>query len=386
MPDLDKALQDRRAQALYRSRRIVEGPQQPQMRIDGREVVSFCSNDYLGLANHPKVVAAFRQAAETCGVGSGAAHLINGHNRYHHQLEAALAAFVGAPRALLFSTGYMANLGIVQALMTRGDAIYADRLNHASLLDGARLSGARLRRYPHGDVAALTAMLERCSARNRLIMSDGVFSMDGDIAPLPALIRLATATDAWLLIDDAHGFGLLGDDGRGTLSLHRTAPNDKLILMGTLGKAAGVAGAFVAGSENLIEYLIQTARTYIFTTAMPAANAAATLASLELIRNEPERRARLHEHIEYFRRQARQAGVPLLPSDTAIQGIPCGENAAAVQLGQQLWERGYLVTPIRPPTVPPGTARLRLTLSTAHRREQIDGVIAALAEALDTQR
>ena len=380
MRDLSRELAERRRDHLYRSRRVAQSPQQPVMRIDGRQVISFCSNDYLGLANHPEVIAAFTAAARDSGVGAGAAHLINGHHERHHQLEQALAEFVGAERALLFSTGYMANLGILQALVGRGDIIYADRLNHASLIDGARLSGARLRRYPHGDTGALANLLSRDETGEKLIATDGVFSMDGDLADLPALFDLARQYDAWLLIDDAHGLGVLGQHGGGSLEHHRLRLDERIILMGTLGKAFGVSGAFVAGSETLIEYLIQKARTYIFTTAMPPALAAATLASLDLIRREPQRRQRLDDLIRHFRRRAREANIPLLPSQTAIQGIPRGENEAALTLSQHLWECGFLVTAIRPPTVPKGTARLRLTLSAAHRRGQIDALIESLGE------
>jgi 8-amino-7-oxononanoate synthase len=378
MKDLRQGLRKRQAQSLYRSRRITESPQQPLMRIDGREVISFCSNDYLGLANHPAIVKAFCQAASEFGVGSGAAHLINGHSRYHHELEEALAEFTGYPRCLLFSTGYMANLGVVQALMEPGDAIFADRLNHASLLDGALLSRARLQRYPHNDVAVLDQRLAASKANDKLIMTDGVFSMDGDIAPLSQLAALANTHDAWLMVDDAHGIGVLGKQGRGTMEAASLTPNDIPILMGTLGKAFGVAGAFVAGSEDLIEHLIQTARSYIFTTAMPAAAAAATLASLEIVKQAEDRRRYLHGLVRYFRQQAGQLDLVLLESSTAIQGIVFGSNQAATQMSEQLFEAGFLVTAIRPPTVPEGTARLRLTLSASHDREQIDWLLEAV--------
>ncbi|HBS26646.1 MAG TPA: 8-amino-7-oxononanoate synthase, partial [Gammaproteobacteria bacterium] len=312
MRDFQQDLDSRKQQYLYRSRRTTSSPQAPVMQIDGREVISFCSNDYLGLANHPKVIKAFQQASNEFGVGAGAAHLINGHSRYHHQLEVALAAFVGTERALLFSTGYMANLGVVQALMKRGDRIFADRLNHASLIDGARLSDARLHRYPHQNIAGLEKLLKSKPADQRLIMTDGVFSMDGDIAQLSELMRLANTHDTWLLVDDAHGLGVLGANGRGSLEA-LDVPNQKnLILMGTLGKAFGVAGAFVAGSESLIETLIQTARTYIFTTAMPAATAAAAMTSLKIIQSEPQRRARLHDRVKYFKDHAAATGIALM--------------------------------------------------------------------------
>lgn len=378
MRDFQTELNLRKQQYLYRSRRLTTSPQAPLMQIDGREVISFCSNDYLGLANHPAVIEAFQRTASEMGVGAGAAHLINGHSHYHHKLEGALAEFVGAERALLFSTGYMANLGIVQALAGRGDKIFADRLNHASLIDGARLSGARIHRYSHRDLSALEQLLDQHSAKQRIIMTDGVFSMDGDIAPLSELMRLANSHDAWLLVDDAHGLGVLGENGRGSLETAAVLPQENLILMGTLGKAFGAAGAFVAGSEALIEYLIQTARTYIFTTAMPAATAAAAIASLKIIQTEPQRRARLNHLIAHFRSQAIALGIGLVESSTPIQCVICGDSRSAVDVSQNLWDAGFLVTAIRPPTVPKGTARLRITLSSEHSEAQIDQLLATM--------
>ncbi len=377
---LEDGLAERRRQGRYRFRRVADSPQQPVMRIDGREVVTFCSNDYLGLANHPKIIAAFQQAANEFGVGSGAAHLIDGHSRYHHRLEAALAEFVGYPRALLFSTGYMANLGTVQALVGPGDAVFADRLDHASLLDGALLSRARLQRYPHNDVAVLARRLASSKAETRLVLTDGVFSMDGDIAPLSELAATAGRHDAWLMVDDAHGIGVLGPQGRGSVAQAGLGVDEVPVLMATLGKAFGVAGAFVAGSETLIEHLIQTARSYIYTTAMPPAVAAATLASLAIVREADERRARLQANIARFRAGAGQLGLPLLASETAIQGIVTGGSEAAVRLSERLLQAGFLITAIRPPTVPEGTARLRLTLSAAHSDAQIDRLLEALAD------
>ena len=379
MKDLAKGLQQRREQSLYRSRRITGSPQQPVMQIDGRTVISFCSNDYLGLANHPGIIYAFQTAASEFGVGSGAAHLINGHSRHHHALEEALADFTGYPRCLLFSTGYMANQGVLQALMEPGDAIFSDRLNHASLLDGALLSRARLQRYPHKDVATLRKRLDASKSADKLIMTDGVFSMDGDLAPLPELAAEARNYEAWLMVDDAHGIGVLGDSGRGSLEHFSLSSTDVPILMGTLGKAFGVSGAFVAGSETLVEHLIQTARSYIFTTAMPAAIAAATLASLKLVREGGARREHLRELVRYFRAQAQLIGLDLLASDTPIQGIMLGSNEAAVKMSGQLFDAGFLVTAIRPPTVPEGTARLRLTLSASHEKVQVDRLLEAIA-------
>lgn len=381
MKDLKAELEQRKAAQLYRHRRISDSPQQIQMRIDGQDVINFCSNDYLGLANHPQVRQSFQNAANEFGTGSGAAHLINGHSRYHHALEVALAEFTGQQRALLFSTGYMANLGISQSLMSSGDAIFADRLNHASLLDGARLSNARLSRYPHRDTANLQTKLERSQADHKLIMSDSVFSMDGDIALLPELFDLAETHQTWLLIDDAHALGVIGKTGRGSLEHFDIPVDDRVILMGTLGKALGTAGAFVAGSEDLIEYLIQTARSYIYTTAMPSAIAAATLTSLKIIENEPERQQRLIDNITYFRRLAKQENLSLMDSETAIHGLLLGSNEDAVAASEMLWNQGFMVTAIRPPTVPNGTARLRITLSADHQHEHIGQLVAAIHRA-----
>ncbi len=386
MKDLRKDLQQRHEQSLYRHRRVTESPQQPQMRIDGREVVGFCSNDYLGLANHPDISAAFQRAVNDYGVGAGAAHLINGHSHYHHRLEEALAEFTGYPRCLLFSTGYMANLGTLQAVVGPGDAVFADRLNHASLLDGALLSRARLQRYPHNDIATLTQRLQGSRADDHIIVTDGVFSMDGDLAPLPELVRVARQHEAWLMVDDAHGFGVLGEQGGGSMRHFGLLPDDVPILVGTLGKAFGTAGAFVCGDETLIEYLIQHARSYIYTTAMPAAIAAATLVSLQLVQRESWRRERLQGLIRRFRQGAQQLGLQLLESTTPVQGIVLGSNQAVVGASEKLFAQGFLVTAIRPPTVPAGSARLRLTLSASHRDEQLDQLLEALADIAREQR
>ncbi|RUM93565.1 MAG: 8-amino-7-oxononanoate synthase [Thiothrix sp.] len=384
MRKLKEELRQRQAKGLYRRRRITETPQQPQMIIDGREVISFCSNDYLGLANHPSVIKAFQDTANLFGVGCGAAHLINGHTRIHHELEEALAEFTGHQRALLFSTGYMANFGLIQALVGLGDVIHADKLNHASLTDGALLSRARLHRYSHGNTDQLRKRLDESSSGEKLIITDAVFSMEGDLAPLPELASLAQEYDAWLMADDAHGLGVLGENGAGTLEHYGLTSTEVPIVMGTLGKALGTAGAFIAGSEDLIEHLIQSARTYIYTTAMPAAFAAATLASLKLVAEEPERRKRLHELVGYFREKARQFSLKLLPSDTPIQGIIIGDNLKALTVSQRIFEQGFMVTAIRPPTVPAGTARLRITLSANHNETQIDALMVLLSTAQDS--
>lgn len=380
---LRQLLEQRQEQHLYRRLRITESPQQPVMQVNGKMMLTFCSNDYLGLANHPEVIKAFQQAANQYGVGSGAAHLVNGHSRLHQQLEEALAEFTHRERALLFSTGYMANLGLVAALAERPDTVYQDRLNHASLLDAALLSSAKRVRYPHNDTQQLAKRLEAQSTGQKLIVTDGVFSMDGDTAPVKALASLAKQYGAWLIVDDAHGFGVLGETGAGLLEAEHLA-QEEAVLMGTLGKAFGTAGAFVAGSTDLIEYLIQTARPYIYTTAQPPAIAAASLASLKLIQAESWRREHLKELIQMFRHGAAQLGLALMPSSTAIQPILVGENAKAVAISQQLEQMGMLITAIRPPTVPPNTARLRITLSAAHTQEQVERLLAALNQVVNT--
>lgn len=380
MKDLHAELERRRAAGLYRSRRVLEGPQQPEQVVDGRRVVAFCSNDYLGLAAHPEVVAAFRRGVDAWGAGAGAAHLVNGHTRAHHALEEDLAAFTGRARALLFSTGYMANLGAACALVGRGDRVFEDRLNHASLIDAGLLSRARFARYRHADAGDLERRLAESKPGETLILTDGVFSMDGDVAPVPELARIARAHDARLMVDDAHGLGVLGARGAGTLEHFGLSANEVPILMGTLGKAFGTAGAFVAGSEDLIEWLIQSARSYVYTTAMPAAVAEATRAALRIVEREEERRARLRDLIARFRRGAEQLGLALMPSETPIQPILIGDADTAVALAERLLECGFLVPAIRPPTVPEGSARLRVTLCATHTDAQVDALLEALAD------
>lgn len=376
------ALQQRLAEQRYRRRRTLQTAQTPLQRLDGRELVAFCSNDYLGLATHPEVIAAFQKAATVYGVGSGASHLVNGHSAEHQALEEELAAFCGRQRALLFSTGYMANMGVISALVGRGDAVFEDRLNHASLLDGGLLSGARFQRFAHDDVAQLKARLERTEAQRKLVVVDGVFSMDGDLAPLDQLAGTCQTQQAWLMVDDAHGFGCLGERGAGVVEHFGLGVNDVPILMATLGKAMGTAGAFVAGSETLIETLIQFSRPYIYTTAMPPAVAAATRASLKLLQTESWRREHLKALIKHFRESAERIGLTLEPSMTAIQPVILGGEARALAASAALEARGFLVIAIRPPTVPVGSSRLRITLSSAHTFEQVDALLAALAEVL----
>ncbi|MCA1805585.1 MAG: 8-amino-7-oxononanoate synthase [Xanthomonadaceae bacterium] len=386
MQELATALAQRQADQLYRRRRTVAGPQGVELSIDGKTLLSFCSNDYLGLANDPRLVAALKDGADRFGVGSGAAHLISGHSRAHHELEEALADFTGRPRALLFSTGYMANLGILQALLGRHDQVFEDRYNHASLLDAAKLSGAKLHRYAHGDTTALAEQLATHTSGERLVASDGVFSMDGDQAPLAELARLCKQHDAWLLVDDAHGIGVLGKEGRGSLDAAGLGIDEVPILMGTLGKALGTAGAFVAGSEDLIETLIQQARTYVYTTATPPALAWATLESLRIARAEDWRREKLHVLVARFRAGTAELGLQLMDSQTPIQPLRVGDAATALHLSEQLLARGILVTAIRPPTVPTGTARLRITFSTLHEESQVDRLLGVLEEVLSSSK
>ncbi|MFM8332486.1 MAG: 8-amino-7-oxononanoate synthase, partial [Candidatus Methylumidiphilus sp.] len=373
--ELPTHLADLQSQGLYRQRKTLNKLNGVECELDGRRLVNFCGNDYLGLADHPLVLAAMRN---TNTVGSGASHLVSGHSPAHQALEEELAAFTGRARALLFSTGYMANLGVLSALAGRGDWIFEDRLNHVSLLDGALLSEARLKRYAHRNVAEVRAGLADCPAAGRLLATDGVFSMDGDIAPLADLAQVAADAEAWLVVDDAHGLGVVGPTGRGVIEQFGLTQAQVPVLVGTLGKAFGTFGAFVAGSEDLIEYLIQRARTYIYTTALPPAIAAATRASLRLVIEESWRREKLQALIARFRAGAMQLGLNLMDSATPIQPVLIGSNAAALQASQSLLESGFLVVAIRPPTVPVDTARLRITLSAAHEESQVDRLLEAL--------
>lgn len=377
--DLRTRLDARRAAHLYRQRPLLQSPQGPQVIVDGQPLLAFCNNDYMGLANHPEVIAAWQAGAERWGVGGGASHLVIGHSAPHHELEEALAELTGRPRALLFSNGYMANLGAVTALVGQGDTVLEDRLNHASLLDAGLLSGARFSRYLHNDVSSLEARLEK-SVGDTLVVTDGVFSMDGDIADLPALARSARAKGAWLMVDDAHGFGPLGANGAGIVEHFGLSMDDVPVLVGTLGKSFGTSGAFVAGSEELIETLIQFARPYIYTTSQPPALACATLKSLQLLRTEHWRREHLTRLIQQFRRGAEQIGLQLMDSFTPIQPIMIGDAGRALHLSQLLRERGLLVTAIRPPTVPAGSARLRVTLSAAHSEADVQLLLNTLEQ------
>ena len=379
MNTLEQELERRRARHLYRERLVLDSPPGVEIRLGDETLLSFCSNDYLALANDPRIIAAFQAGAERFGVGAGASHLVSGHSRAHHALEEELAEFVGTERTLLFSTGYMANLGIVGALADRRDLIFEDRLNHASLIDAARLARAEVRRYPHADVTQLAKLLARAE-KPRLITTDAVFSMDGDFAPLVDLHRMASKYGARLLVDDAHGIGVLGKNGRGTLEHLGLSIAPPVIFMGTLGKAFGVFGAFVAGEAALIETLIQRARTYIYTTALPPAVAEAVRASLRIVRAESWRRERLRALVAQFRAGAETLGLTLATSPTPIQPVILGAAEMALAASRHLRTRGILVPAIRPPTVPEGSARLRITFSAAHEPAHVERLLQALAE------
>ncbi|MBU0622807.1 MAG: 8-amino-7-oxononanoate synthase [Gammaproteobacteria bacterium] len=405
---LQNELDERAAQNLLRRRRALDTPQSPHIVVDGEPYLAFCSNDYLGLASHPQLIAALQQGAQQWGVGAGAAHLVSGHFVPHHLLEQQLAAFVGKPAGLLFSTGYMANLGVVQALVGKGDTVFADKLNHASLNDAMLLSRADTKRYRHGDMAQLTQLLAQTPSGRKLVITDAVFSMDGDIAPLSELLALCELHDAWLYVDDAHGFGVLGEQGRGCLSHFKSPPapllqrgvpepaaashppltkggrgdldSSRIIYMATLGKAAGVSGAFVAAEQVVIDTLVNHAHSYVYTTATPPALSVALSQSLQLIEQGDKRRAHLKQLVEQLRNGLADLPWQLMPSDTAIQPLLIGDNAQALRLSEALRERGIWVAAIRPPTVPQGTARLRITLSAAHSAADVEQLIGALHE------
>lgn len=381
LDELAQALARRRSDGLERTRRTIESARGPRLRVGGRELLAFASNDYLGLAFAPEIVEAAREGALRHGAGAGASHLVTGHAVAHALLEAELAGFVrpcANARALLFSSGYLANLAILTTLVGRSGAIFGDRLNHACLNDGALLSRARFERYPHGDAGALAGRMQTTFARRRVIATDAVFSMDGDLAPLPELAAIASRHDAWLVVDDAHGFGVLGE-GRGSLA-HWGLSGDRIVYMGTLGKAAGVAGAFVAAHEVVIDTLVQFARSYVYTTAMPPMNAEALRTSLTLIEAGAGPRRQLASLIAEFRTGASDLPWRLMPSQTPIQPIVIGESAATVAVAKALEIRGFLVPAIRPPTVPAGTARLRVSLSASHGLEDVRALLAALRE------
>jgi 8-amino-7-oxononanoate synthase len=381
---LQGQLDQRRAEHLYRTRLNVASGCSSTLEVDGSRLVNFCSNDYLGLANHSEINQALKKAVEQYGTGSGASHLISGHSTAHQQLEEQLADFTGRPRALLYSTGYMANMGTINALVGRHDLVLQDQLNHASLLDGGHLSRATSQRYKHSDLDNLQQRLEQSSAARKLIVTDGVFSMDGDLAPLAQLSEMAAAHNGWLMVDDAHGFGVLGKQGGGLVEELNLGCEQVPVLVGTLGKSFGTFGAFVAGSEALIESLIQFSRSYIYTTAMPPAIAAATLTSLKIVREETWRREKLASLIARFRRGAEQIGLQLMASSTPIQPVVINDDQKVMQISAALREQGFLVGAIRPPTVPVGSGRLRITLSADHSEQQVDQLLNALDIAAKT--
>jgi 8-amino-7-oxononanoate synthase len=385
-PNLLQRLIDRHAQReqarLARRLRTIARANGPHLEVDGRELLAFASNDYLGLAGHPAIRVALAQCAAREGVGATGAHRRGGHRRAHPRLGGALAEWTHRPRALLFSTGYMANLGIVTALLGDGELCVQDKLNHASLIDAARLAGAELKRYVHGDVDSAQRQLASRADSPALLASDGVFSMDGDVAPLRELAALCRSEGATFMVDDAHGLGVVGPEGRGSVALAGLGHADVPVLMGTLGKALGVAGAFVAGEAALVEGLVQFARTYVYTTAMPAALAAAALAAVEVARNEGWRRDKLALLVAHFRRGAAERGIPLADSRTPIQPVLVGDSAVALHASLELERSGIWVPAIRPPTVPDGAARLRVTLSAAHREADVELLLDALARAI----
>ena len=374
-----RRLHSRKSNGLYRDRLTLEGSQGVNISMAGQDYLSFCSNDYLGLANHPELIEAACEGAHQYGVGAFASHLTIGHHTSHHKLEEMLANFTGFPRALLFSSGYMANAGVVSSLVGRGDEIYSDKLNHASLNDAAMLSHAKWIRYPHLDLAILENRLSVSQAKCKLVITDAVFSMDGDIAPVAELLVLCEKYNAWLLLDDAHGFGVLGNEGRGIVS-HYALSSPRIIYMGTLGKAAGVSGAFIAGQEVVIETLIQYARSYIYTTAMPPLLSYALLKSLALIKGEGWRRKKLMQLTEHLKKDLKLLRWNLLPSDTPIQPIIIGGNREVMQVRNALQDKGILVSAIRPPTVPKNSARLRISLSAAHSIKDVERLAIALRE------
>ncbi|MGB2832761.1 MAG: 8-amino-7-oxononanoate synthase [Methylotenera sp.] len=380
LKSLQQALTQREADGLLRQRRLLDSPQAEHIVADTKPYLSFCSNDYLGLANHPDLIAAMQKAAGNSGVGSGASGLVTGHHRYHDDLEKQLAKFVNLPAALLFSTGYMANIGVLGALVGRGDAIFADKLNHACLNDGGYYSLAEFNRFAHSDVAALEVLLKASTAKHKLIAVDAVFSMDGDIAPIPEYLALCEQYDAYLYLDDAHGFGVLGAHGAGSLS-HYNLKSPRIIMMATLGKAAGVAGAFVAGEQVVIDYLIQTAKSYVYSTPAPPALSATLSTSVRLIEQGDALRTHLRMLIAQLKSELHLTQWQLMPSETSVQPLLIGGNLEAVSVSKFLQNMGILVPAIRPPTVPKGTARLRISLSAAHTKEDIMRLISALHEA-----
>lgn len=378
MASLSQTLLDLKQKNAYRVRQAIDGPQGIELTLEGKRYISFCSNDYLGLANDPRVCVAAKNAIDNYGVGSGASQLISGYSSAHAELEQQLAQFLDFPRCVLFSSGYLANLGVISSLASKQSIVIQDKLNHASLIDAAKFSGAKLIRYKHRDLNHASKIISTENTDNCLLATDGVFSMEGSIAPIKQLASLKRSSK--LIIDDAHGIGVLGENGRGCIEHENLSSSQVDILIGTFGKAFGASGAFVLGSSDIIEYLIQKARTLIYTTAAPPALAVAASKSLDIIINEPERRNRLKENIQYFRQCAKQNSIDLLNSRTAIQSIIVKDNEKALDFSYRLKEKNLLVLAIRPPTVPNNTSRLRITLNSEHTHENIDQLISALTE------
>lgn len=383
LTQLPKKIEKLKKDKSFRIRKQLQSPQGPIVFVDGEQKIAFCSNDYLALANHPKIIKAFVDTAKKYGVGSGASHLVCGHHREHQLLEEALARFVGRDRALLFSNGYMANMGAINALTDADTHIFCDQLSHASLMDGAFISRGSHCRFDHNDMAHLDALLSTSKAKKKFIVVDSVFSMDGDIAPLKDLTKLAKTYRATLMVDDAHGFGCLGQSGKGAVEYFDCDQNELPVLMATLGKACGSAGAFIAGEESLIEMLIQLSRTYIYTTALPPANAAASRMALEIIQQEPWRRDNLNKIIHYFSKAAGKLRLPIMPSVTAIQPMLLGENNRVMAVAKRLYDKGFWLGAIRPPTVPEGEGRLRISLNAEHSEQQVDDLLFELKNCLD---
>ena len=378
--EIERSFQQREQANRWRARKRVQSPMGRTLTIDGQSLLNFCSNDYLALANHPALKRASAEAIETFGTGSGASHLVCGHQELHHQLEQDLAAMLGAQQTIVFSTGYMANLAVPQTFLARNDLLLEDKLNHASLLDAGSISPVKMKRYPHLDINSVEKSLAGSDANRKMVLTDGTFSMDGDVAPVQQLVELCRQQEAMLVVDDAHGFGVLGTSGAGLLEQEGVPVGGNVLMVGTLGKAAGSFGAFVAGDAIYIQSLIQFARTYISTTALPPAVAAASIAAVKLIQSEPSRRERLKSLINRFRKEAAEAGLPLMPSPTAIQPIVLGSEKSALAADALLRENGILGIAIRPPTVPIGSARIRLTFRADHTDEDIDKLLSVLTD------
>jgi len=376
--ELRQQRDQRKSDSLWRSRRTVDSPPDREIQIGDRKLLNFCSNNYLSLANHPALIEAATAAAARYGTSTSASHLIAGHNTLHAELEESLAKFTGAEKAILFSTGYMANLAVPDTLLGRNDLLVQDRLNHASIIDGGKITNAKVRRYAHNDVQAAADILGKSDHHRKLLITDGVFSMDGDVAPLAQLQNVCQQHDTVLMVDDAHGFGVIGDAGLGSLENAGLVPKDNILLLGTLSKGCGSFGAFIAGDAVYIDSLVQHARSYIYTTALPSPVVAASIKAIELIQNESWRREKLHDNIQYFRKRAQQNEIPLTDSTTPIQPIIFGDNLATLKLSEQLYQQGFMVVAIRPPTVAVGQARLRITLMTDHTHSDIDRLVDTL--------